>query len=141
MYPFMDDESATLWNEPVLRDISSDIADLSRDQLAKVLTDMMAEDKESTPEEIEDALKNWSYEKLAQAMWDIHCLMFNSAAIVDPCHADMLFKVGEKLSERFGNDSSTYDACASFASILKAVAIKVIPFPAPNSDFYYTEMT
>lgn len=141
LYLFNDDESATIFDDPVLTDVDENIEELSKEQLTKIVVDILKDNSEYTSlEEIEDAKANWSEEKLAQSVWDVGGLIFDSAAVIDSKHRETLKVVADVLFKQFGDDSSTYRACESFATLLKSLAVKIIPFPSFDGEKYYQEM-
>lgn len=136
-YLFFDDESATLIEHPVIQ-VPAGTTELSTDQVREIFLSFFGDysDEIITPEECAD----WSKEKIGQAMWDVHCLMMNKVALILPEHEEVITLMGDTLADQFGDDSSTYAACGTFAALLKALSVTIVDFPTSDSDLDYRDM-
>lgn len=140
LYIFNDSESATLFSLPVLMNISADMEKIDTTQLKEIFSDMDDVHLDDNTKDILLTIDSWSYEKTAQAFWDVRTLIFNKAAIISDVHMEAIEKIGNALLENFGSDSSTYSACATFATVLKGLSLKIIDFPESDDDLFYRDM-
>lgn len=131
VYIFCDDETATLFNEPVLQ-VPEDTKELTDEMVREILIECLGHYKEN--KKYIPLVANWERDKVADAMWDLCTLIMNSAALIHPKHQEYLETYGNKLAESFGNDSSTYRACDAYNGMLKKLSVRVISFPAPDLD-------
>lgn len=137
LYVFMDDESATLIECPVLRDVDPNMTELSLEQLREIVRFFYPNDSNCVFKV--DEIDGWSREKLGQAMWDGYCLSFSTCAIISETEETKIKLVGEALWKTMGDDSSCYRACEVFATLLKESAVTLVDFPEFDSDKYYDD--
>jgi hypothetical protein len=135
LYPFLDDETATLWSTSDIHGLP-DQEEISHQQLVNIFM----EGQGNQPDIPSSTVAQWSRDKIGQANWDVNTLIFDSVAIVSAEHAEMLKELGETLQEFFGSDGPTYRACKAFNTVLKRMAVKVLPFPGYVDEAYYEEM-
>ena len=127
VYLFHGDESATLLNDPIGQ-VPDDTEEFTIDQLRELCINVFNTTGVVHSFTNEEML-TWSKEQIGNELYETACLIMDSAALVDPKHAANIHDRGEKLYDRFGGDSSTYQACADFAWYLKDKAVRVIDFP------------
>lgn len=136
-YVFYNGETATIVEHPVLQNVAADIDGLTIEQVREVFAYFIGE---YTDAEQIKGHESWSAARIAQAMWDVHTLMFDTCAIISSEHATLISKMGDVLSQQFGGDSSTYAACEAFNTLLLELAVKTIPFPEADSDRWYLDV-
>ena len=130
-YLFFDDESATLFELPVLT-LPANTTELTDEMVREILEDCLHHSPENA--KYLPLVAGWDRDKMADAMWELCCLIMNSVALIHPKHAGYLESYGNELAKDFGDDSSTYRACRTFNEMLKQLAVRVIPFPIPDFD-------
>lgn len=131
IFLFCDDETATIWELPVAF-VPENTAEISDEILREIVKSTLSQD-DSNSQYVELA-DSWDRAKLTNAMWDLGGVIFDSAALVPSSDWEYLSQLGETLSKDFGCDSTTYRACAMFNEALKRSALKIIEFPAPNTE-------
>ncbi len=130
LFPFMDDESATVFNEPILV--------LEADQPPTEITDQMLEQilvNLGTPPNV---AMGREYQEMADDVWREHGLLLDSCAVIqaDDDTLEFLKDIGDDLMEGCGSDSCWYRASAVFSRILKHKAVVVIDFPYPSEEAF-----
>jgi hypothetical protein len=137
LFLFLDDESATIMNDPVLTlDCIPDT--LTTKQVRKIFENQFGDHSYIKLESLDTS--TWSSAKIGQAMWDIHTLMMDSIAVIPSDNRDIIHDMGESLADMFGNDSSTYAACDTFNKLLKKNAVQILMYPSADSDLWYEDM-
>lgn len=129
LYVFLDDESATIWDEPFSHSYNPEQTDLTLKQRVDLVS------KAQNPRAFtREQIAAWPEEAQYQFLWDRCTLQFNSVAVIPPEHEEMLRSVADACYESFGTDSSTYRAVEIFNRVLKGLAVKVFRIPIGDSD-------
>ena len=136
LYPFCDDETATLWDTPALTGVSVRLKEMTDDMLRDFYFD------NTNTHVTRKELSEWSRARVAQAVWVDLCLILNRAALVPRHYRTELATLGRVLASTMKDDSSTYQACKLFNDYLTEIAIKIIPFPEADlkNETYYKDM-
>ena len=131
VYLFCSDESATIMNIPVARIPSADIAELSDEVMREIYITIAKENGDVVdPASIAD----WTPQQIAEELWNMYTYLFNRAAILPAELEQKVEKRGDKLMERFGDDSATYQAAGDFADYLIDKAITLVDFPEGSGE-------
>lgn len=137
LYLFNDDETATLFDSPVIQ-VPADTTELTDDMIRQILLGVGYEGDGF--DVVDEEVMTWSVEKVAAAMGDVYCLYMNKVALVPIGEQKTIEQVGEALIKMFGNDSATYKACASFGEFLTEKAVRVLDFPEYTGEVDYRDI-
>lgn len=130
LYPFYDDESATVFSEPIIT--------VEADQPPSEITEVLLRDILVALGMDKEKAEAMSYGDLADAVWEEHTLILDSCAVIedDGKVVEFLKETGDALMEGCGSDSCWYKASEAFSRILKNRAVVVLDFPFPSEDVF-----
>lgn len=130
LFPFYDDESATVLSEPILTiETDGPPDDLTDSMLREMLLNLG-----SQPADV-DGL---SFYEMADLVYTAHGLRLDSCAVIPAGDnvLEFLEEVGTAVMDGCGSDSCWYRASAVFSQILKNKAAVVIDFPYPSEEAF-----
>ena len=132
LYLFCDDETATLWETPLVQ-VPANIEEIDDALLRRIFLNSLSEHNRDYTEAEVEAMDR---KALVAEFYHEIGVNLNKAALVPQSQRATIAKIGESLSEDFGGDSATYRACEHFGETLAAMAVKILDFPTYDEDDY-----
>jgi hypothetical protein len=135
VYPFMDDESATIWHADAPDQTeyiipgTVDQEEVTHEQMVKIALESSSTTYPGQKVWTKKELEAMSIQELADHIDDFCTLFFDSMAIIPMSRLPELCRASKRATQRMDGDSSTYAAVESFNELVKSLAVKVIEFP------------